>query len=89
MVPVNAPSTVSVSDRNLLQQFFSQWEHPMVACLSTKHRQAASSLDQISQLHGIAAQPERCLYRWQYEMLHQLIAGKAGKGGLLRQIFAL
>ena len=89
MVPVNAPSAVSVGDRDLLQQFFSQWEHPMVACLSTKHRQAASSLDQISQLHGIAAQPERCLYRWQYELLHQLIAGKTGKGGLLRQIFAL
>ncbi|PZO16328.1 MAG: single-stranded-DNA-specific exonuclease RecJ [Leptolyngbya foveolarum] len=88
MVSVSAPSSVSVSDRNLIQQFFSQWEHPMVTCLRTKHRQAASSLDQISQLRRIAAQPERCLYRWQYELLHQLIAGKAGNGGLLRQIFA-
>ena len=89
MVPVSAPSTISASDRNLIQQFFTQWDHPMVTCLSTKHRQAASSLDQISQLHRISAQPERCLYRWQYDLLHQLIAGKADKGGLLRQIFAL
>lgn len=89
MVPVSAPDAVSAGDRDLLQHFFSQWEHPMVTCLSTKSRQAASSLDQISQLHSIAAQLERCLYRWQYELLHQLIAGKAGKGGLLRQVFAL
>ncbi len=87
-VSVSAPASVLMSDRELLQQFFSQWTHPMVTCLSTKHRQAASSLDQISQLQKIATQPERCLYRWQYDLLHQLIAGKAGKGGLLRQIFA-
>ena len=89
MVPASAPQTISQSDRALIQQFLAQWEHPMVTCLSTKHRQAASSLDQISQLHSLAIQPERCLYRWQYDLLHQLIAGKAGKGGLLRQIFAL
>ena len=89
MVPVSAPQTISQSDRALIQQFLAQWEHPMVTCLSTKPRQAASSLDQISQLHMIAAQPSRCLYRWQYELLHQLIAGKSGQGGLLRQVFSL
>lgn len=75
-------------DRTLLTQFFEQWEHPMADCLHTRGRQAASSLDQISKLRSIAIHPESFLYRWQYELLHQLIAGKNGKGGLLRQIFA-
>ena len=93
IVPVTASQSVSLQvskrDRTLLTQFLNQWEHPMVACLRNKSRQAASSLDQISKLHDIARQPESFLYRWQYELLHQLIAGKDGKGGLLRQIFAL
>ena len=93
IVPVKASQAVSLQvskrDRALLAQFFDQWEHPMVTCLRAKSRQAASSLDQISQLYDIATRPERFLYRWQYELLHQLIAGKNGKGGLLRQIFAL
>ena len=89
IVPAKAARQLSAGDRALLTQFFAQWEHPMVTCLSTKSRQAASSLDQISKLGSIASQPERFLYRWQYDLLHQLIAGKAGKGGLLRQVFAL
>ncbi|MEL7360375.1 MAG: hypothetical protein AAFN40_28085, partial [Cyanobacteria bacterium J06560_6] len=73
----------------LLSQFFDQWEHPMAACFGHKGRQAASSLDQISKLRNIAAHGESFLYRWQYELLHQLIAGSSGKGGLLRQLFAV
>ena len=88
LVKVNAPPAVSSSDRALIAQFFAQWAHPMAACFSAKSRQAAASLDQISQLRNIAAHRERFLYRWHYELLHQLIAGKAGKGGLLRQIFS-
>ncbi len=89
MVQVTDQAQVSSRDRALLSQFFSQWDHPMAGCFSQKGRQAASSLDQISQLCNIAAHGESFLYRWQYELLHQLITGKAGKGGLLRQIFAL
>ena len=93
IVPVKASQRVSGGisrrDRTLLAQFLDQWEHPMTTCLKTKNRQAASSLDQISKLYGIAAQPDRFLYLWQYELLHQLIAGKEDKGGLLRQLFAL
>ena len=88
-VSAKAPQVITDGDRDLLQQFLTQWEHPMATCLSKKHRQAASSLDQIAQLHDIAIRPERCLYRWQYELLHQLIAGSGGRGGLLREIFAL
>ncbi|MGI8932682.1 MAG: single-stranded-DNA-specific exonuclease RecJ [Phormidesmis sp.] len=89
MVKVTDQGQVSSGDRALLCQFFSQWDHPMAGCFSQKGRQAASSLDQISKLRDVAAHRERFLYQWQYELLHQLIAGKAGKGGLLRRIFAL
>ena len=89
MVKVTDQGQVSSSDRALLSQFFAQWDHPMASCFSQKGRQAASSLDQISKLRAVAAHRERFLYQWQYELLHQLIAGKAGKGGLLRRIFAL
>lgn len=88
-VSAKAPASVSDGDRELLQQFLTQWEHPMATCLIEKHRQAASSLGQIGQLHQIATQPGRCLYRWQYELLYQLIAGSTQKGGLLREVFAL
>jgi len=80
---------LSGRDRQLLNRFLAQWDHPMSACFSKKGKQAASSLDQISKLRNIAAHGQSFLYRWQYELLHQLIAGKDGKGGLFRQIFAL
>jgi len=89
MVKVKENGRVSGRDRTHLQNFLAQWEHPMAPCLSTKGRQAASSLDQISKLRNISAHAESFLYRWQYELLHQLVAGKAGKGGLLRQLFSL
>ncbi len=89
MVKVNGGGQVSRRDRQLLSRFLVQWEHPMSTCFSAKAKQAASSLDQISKLRNIAAHGESFLYRWQYELLHQLIAGKNNKGGLFRQIFAL
>ena len=89
MVKVSAKGRVSGRDRQLLNRFLAQWDHPMSACFSEKGKQAASSLDQISKLRNIAAHGQSFLYRWQYELLHQLIAGKDGKGGLFRQIFAL
>ena len=89
IVQVKANSRVTASDRALITQFLGQWEHPMATCFSQKGRQAASSLDQISKLRNIAVHAESFLYQWQYDLLHQLIAGKDHKGGLFRQIFAL
>ncbi|MGB3299048.1 MAG: single-stranded-DNA-specific exonuclease RecJ [Phormidesmis sp.] len=80
---------MSGDERALLTQFLEQWEHPMSGCFSQKGRQAASSLDQISRLCEIAVCQQRFLYQWQYELLYQLVTGKHGKGGLLRQIFAV
>ena len=89
MVKVKEKGQVTERDRTLLNQFFEQWEHPMASCLSQKGKQAASSLDQISKLRNVAAHGESFLYRWQYELMHQLIAGKQGKGGLLRELFSI
>ena len=88
VMKVKAKGQVSESDRVLITKFLRQWEHPIASCFSQKRRQAASSLDQISKLCDIAVRQECFLHQWQYELLHQLIAGKQGKGGLLRQIFA-
>ena len=87
IVQVKAPDRVSKRDRTLITQFLNQWEHPMASCLSKKGRQAASSLEQISKLRTIAAHPESFLCLWQYRLMHKLIAGQDGKGGLFRQIF--
>lgn len=89
VVKVKANGQVSEADRALLTQFFDQWEHSMSKCFSRKGRQAASSLDQISKLRSLATHSQSALYQWQYELMHQLVTGKAGKGGLLKQIFAL
>ncbi len=80
---------ISSEEKALLTQFLGQWEHPMASCFRQKGRQAASSLDQISKLKDLANGTQSFLYHWQYELMHQLITGKSGKGGLLRQIFAL
>ena len=88
IIKVTAKGQMSGRDRTLVNQFLAQWDHPIARCLSQKSGQAASSLDQIDKLHHIAAHGESFLYRWQYELLHQLITGQSGKGGLLRQIFS-
>ncbi len=89
VIKVKAPNKITGDERALITQFLGQWEHPMASCFSQKGRQAASSLDQISKLCTIAANRERFLYQWHYELLHQLIAGKQNKGGLFRQVFAV
>jgi single-stranded-DNA-specific exonuclease len=89
VVKVKALNKISADERALITQFLGQWEHPMAGCFSQKGRQAASSLDQISKLCAIAAHREQFLYQWQYDLLYQLMTGKQGKGGLLRQIFAV
>jgi single-stranded-DNA-specific exonuclease len=87
-----APQPLSPSERALMTQFLGQWDHPMATCLSQKARQAAASLAQIGQLCTLAkpnGESQSRLYPWQYELLYRLLAGQNGKGGLLRQIFAV
>lgn len=79
--------SLSDRDRDLLLEFFEQWEHPMAACFKDKGKQAAASLDQISCLQTIAAHRECFLYEWHYTLLRQLVVGGAKQRGLFRQIY--
>ena len=74
-------------DRDLLTEFFEQWEHPMAICFGEKGKQSAASLDQISRLQMIAAQSESFFYGWHYRLLRQLVVGGADRRGLFRQIY--
>lgn len=78
---------LSARDRELLLEFFEQWEHPMAVCFRDKGKQAAASLDQISCLQTIAAHGESFLYEWHYILLSQLIVGGSKQRGLFRQIY--
>lgn len=78
---------VSARERELLTEFFEQWEHPMSACFQEKGKQAAASLDQISRLRNIAAHGESFLYEWQYVLLRKLVVGGANRRGLFREIY--
>ncbi|MEO0867251.1 MAG: single-stranded-DNA-specific exonuclease RecJ [Cyanobacteria bacterium J06642_11] len=79
--------TLRDRDRNLLVEFFEQWEHPMAACFSQKSKQAAASLDQIFHLQQIAVHRDRFLYEWHYALLRQLVVGGNKRRGLFRQIY--
>ncbi|MEM9808613.1 MAG: single-stranded-DNA-specific exonuclease RecJ, partial [Cyanobacteria bacterium P01_D01_bin.56] len=78
---------LSDRDRNLLVEFFEQWEHPMAACFSEKAKQAAASLDQIYCLQQVAANSDSFLYEWHYTLLRQLVVGSDDRRGLFRQIY--
>ncbi|MBT9317510.1 single-stranded-DNA-specific exonuclease RecJ [Leptothoe spongobia] len=84
---IKAHNVLSSRDRDLLTEFFEQWEHPMAMCFEAKGKQAAASLDQISRLRNIAAHGESFLYEWHYTLLRQLVVGGANRRGLFRQIY--
>lgn len=84
---IKTKSVLSSRDRDLLVEFFENWEHPMANCFSQKGKQAAASLDQISRLRNIAAHGESFLYEWHYTLLRQLVIGGSNRRGLFRQIY--
>ena len=84
---IKAKHKLSSRDRDLLIEFFEQWEHPMAVCFGQKGKQAAASLDQISRLQTIADHGKSFLYEWHYALLRQLVVGDANRRGLFRQIY--
>jgi len=84
---IKTKKVLSSRDRELLIEFFEQWEHPMAACFGQKGKQSAASLDQISRLRNIAAHGESFLYEWHYTLLLQLVVGGSTRRGLFRQIY--
>ncbi|MEA5465444.1 single-stranded-DNA-specific exonuclease RecJ [Leptothoe sp. PORK10 BA2] len=84
---IKTKNSLSGRDREVLMEFFDQWEHPMAVCFGQKGKQSAASLDQISRLRNIAAHGESFLYEWHYGLLRQLVVGSAKQRGLFRQIY--
>lgn len=83
---VVAADQIDPSDRDTVQVFLSQWEHPLAFWL--QHQEAASMIAQIDKLLTIAADAENTLYEWQLKLLQTLILGTEQKVGILKQIYS-
>ncbi|WP_316431676.1 DHH family phosphoesterase [Leptolyngbya sp. NK1-12] len=79
-------NSVEPADRDTIQIFLSQWEHPLAIWLQSSN--AASAIAQIDRLLTIAADAENLLYEWQLELLETLILGNATQLGILDQIYS-
>lgn len=77
---------VSQADRQLINQFLLQWQHPSSKWLA-KGQVAASMIDQIRQLRNRASHAEPILYFWQFKMLWSLLVGRKTGGGVLQEIY--
>lgn len=84
----NAGGQMGSRDRERLRQFLQQWDHPMARWLNQAPIEAASRLDQISQLCNLAAHGENRLCAWQYQLLTQQLVGSGANGGLFQLIYA-
>jgi hypothetical protein len=78
---------VSADDRNTVQVFLDQWQHPLSIWL--QNSTAASTLAQIDKLLTIAADAENLLYEWQFEQLRSMILGNPQQLGVLQLIHQL
>lgn len=79
-------SRVSQTDRQLLKQFFQQWQHPLSIWLS-QGQVAASTIDCIRQLRNIAGHPVP-MYHWQFKAMWKLLLGSKTHPGVLQEIYA-
>lgn len=84
-VYLTAQSAIDPDDRDTVQVFLLQWEHPLSNWLQTAT--AASQIAQTDKLLTIAADPENPLFVWQFQHLHQLILGSAPTPGILQQLY--
>jgi len=80
---------VDSADRETVQIFLAQWEHPLARWLNCPDLQTmASTLAQIDRLLTLAADAESQLCDWQFQHLQRLIMG-AESVGLLHQVYAV
>ncbi|HEY9735983.1 MAG TPA: single-stranded-DNA-specific exonuclease RecJ [Trichocoleus sp.] len=75
------------SDRNRLNTFLQQWEHPIAEWFGRAPVEAASCVDQISKLRNLAAHAESVLYGWHYTLLRQQVLGDEKHKGLFQNIY--
>ncbi|MGD1905776.1 MAG: DHHA1 domain-containing protein, partial [Leptolyngbyaceae cyanobacterium] len=83
-VTQQAKVPLSAGDRDLLNAFLEQWEHPMASWLLKKPDQAAAKIDVLSQCQQWALQPNRVLHKWVFEMVRDMVIGQQG---VFRQIY--
>jgi single-stranded-DNA-specific exonuclease len=76
--------SLGAGDRDRLNAFLDQWEHPMASWLLQKPDQAAAKIDVISQCQQWAAQSNRVLHKWAFDMVTDIVIGKQG---VFRQIY--
>jgi hypothetical protein len=81
---------ISSCDRQLVNEFLTQWQHPLSQWLLSNSK-AASKIDQISKLRNLTAHPMP-IYKWQFTELWLLVIGgktKSGRSqkGLLKEIY--
>jgi hypothetical protein len=81
---------ISTSDRQLVNQFLEEWEHPLSQWLLV-NKKAASKIDQIAKLRNLTAHPMP-IYKWQFTELWLLVIGgktKSGRvqKGLLKEVY--
>ena len=78
---------INQNDRQRLQQFIQQWQHPLSKWLA-KEQVAASTIDQIRKLRNIADHTDP-MYLWQFRELWSLVVGWRTRRGLLQEIYDL
>jgi len=81
---------ISTSDRQLVNQFLEEWEHPLSRWL-LDNKKAASKIDQIAKLRNLTAHPMP-IFKWQFTELWLLVIGgktKSGRvqKGLLKEVY--
>ncbi|MEO0532955.1 MAG: single-stranded-DNA-specific exonuclease RecJ [Cyanobacteria bacterium P01_A01_bin.123] len=74
-------------DRDLIDQFLQQWEHPLADWMAQSALEAASQVDQVSKLHIIAIQSAQVLKSWHYDLLRDLVVGDTESPGLFHQLY--
>jgi len=76
---------VSQTDRQIIKQFFQQWQHPSSRWLAGGEA-AASAIDKIRKLRNRASHTD-VLYLWQFKELWSLIVGRKTTRGVLQKIY--
>lgn len=77
---------VTQTERQLIQQFLQQWQHPLSKWLS-QGQLAASMIDQIRKLRNRVTHPD-VMYLWQFNILGSLLVGSKNQKGVLQEIYA-
>lgn len=78
---------LSGDDRDRLQAFLEQWEHPIAQWIIADPAAVAGTLDEISRLCAIAAHGEDSLYRWAFDWLCDRVVGSDTTRGLFQHIY--